>query len=118
MEERRTEVRIPMSLPVRWQTPSGVHEGLLLNGSAGGCFVQAHGEDPGDEPLRLEIQLPDGERLHLWGEVMYHLPTVGFGFQFVGAAGDGDLMNEAWLAHLTLLKEGPLRGYKGELVTA
>ena len=118
MEDRRKEERIPMSLPVRWETPSGVHNGILLNGSAGGCFVETRGEDPGDEPLRLEVQMPDGERLHLWGEVMYYLPTVGFGLQFVALPSDGDLRNEAWLAHLSGLKKGPVREYEGGLVTA
>ena len=118
MEERRTDERIPMSVPVRWETPSGVHRGVVLNGSAGGCFVETHGEDPGDEPLRLELQMPDGGRLQLWGEVAYYLPTMGFGLQFVDAPGDGDLRNEAWLAHLSVLKKGPVREYQGSLVIA
>ena len=118
MEERRKEERIPMSLPVRWETPSGVHEGVLLNGSAGGCFVQASGEDPGDEPLRLEFQMPDGGRLHLWGEVSYYLPTRGFGLQFVASPHANDVESEAWLAHLSALRKGQLREYEGRLVTA
>ena len=118
MEERRKDERVPMSLPARWETPSGVHRGLVLNGSAGGCFVETLGEDPGDEPLRLELQMPDGGRLHLWGEVAYYLPTMGFGLQFVDSPGDGDLRNEAWLAHLSGLKKGSVREYEGSLVTA
>ena len=118
MEDRRKDERIPMSLPVRWETPSGVHRGVVLNGSTGGCFVGTRGEDPGDEPLRLELQMPDGGRLHLWGEVAYYLPTMGFGLQFVDSPGDGDLGNEAWLAHLSVMKKGPVREYEGSLVTA
>jgi hypothetical protein len=118
MEERRKDERIQMSLPVRWETLSGVHNGVLLNGSAGGCFVQTLGEDPGDEPLRLEIQMPGGGRLHLWGEVTYYLPTMGFGLQFVGSPDNGDLRNEAWLAHLSVLKKGPVREFEGSLLIA
>ena len=118
MEERRTDERIPMSLPARWETPSGVHRGVVLNGSAGGCFVVTRAEDPGDEPLRLELQMPDGGRLHVWGEVAYYLPTMGFGLQFVESPGDGDLRNESWLAHLSVLKKGPVRENEGSLVIA
>jgi hypothetical protein len=52
------------------------------------------------------------------GEVAYYLPTVGFGLQFVDSPGDGGLRNEAWLAHLSVLKTGPIREYAGSLVTA
>ena len=118
MEERRKDERVTMSLPVRWETLSGVRDGVLVNGSAGGCFVQTRGEDPGDEPLGLEIQMPDGGRLHLWGEVTYYLPTMGFGLQFVGSPDNGDLRNEAWLAHLSVLKKGPVREFEGSLLIA
>ena len=97
-----------MLLPVRWETPSGVHSGVVLNGSAGGCFVQTHSaDDPSDEPLRLEFLMPGGGRLHLWGEVTYYLPTKGFGLQFIASPEGGHFRNEAWLAHLTVLSNDP-----------
>jgi hypothetical protein len=117
MEERRKVERFPMLLPVRWETPSGVYSGVILNGSAGGCFVQTHTEDPGDDPLRMEIQLPGGERLSLWGEVTYYLPTEGFGLQFIGLPDDDSTSNGMWLEHLSFLKKGATGQHEGRLVT-
>jgi hypothetical protein len=118
MEERRKVERFPMLLPVRWETPHGVSSGIILNGSAGGCFVRTRTDDPGDDALRLEIQLPGGERLSLWGEVTYYLPTEGFGLQFIASPDDGSLGNDLWLAHLALLKSGATGRRERELVTA
>lgn len=118
MEERRKTERFQMLLPARWETSFGVHSGVILNGSVNGCFVQTHTEDPGDDALRLEIRLPDGEWVNLWGEVTYHLPTEGFGFQFIGSPDDGSFRNEMWLEHLSLLKKASTTQCEGRLVTA
>ncbi|HZB44951.1 MAG TPA: PilZ domain-containing protein [Pyrinomonadaceae bacterium] len=118
MEERRKVERFPMLLQVRWETAHGASSGVILNGSAGGCFVRTRTDDPGDDPLRLEIRLPGGERLSLWGEVTYYLPTEGFGLQFIGSPDDGSSSNDLWLEHLALLKSGaPVRSERA-LVSA
>ena len=44
-------------------------------------------EEPGNEPLKLAIQLPDGKDLQLWGRVAYYLPTMGFGMHFTSGRG-------------------------------
>ena len=118
MEERRKTERFQMLLPARWETSFGVHSGVVLNGSVDGCFVQTHTEDPGDDPLRLEIRLPDGKCLNLWGEVTYYLPTEGFGFHFIGSPDDGGHRDEMWLEHLSFLKKASTSQYEGRLVTA
>ena len=82
MEERRKSPRIDLNLPAHWKTDSGVHEGTIINCSVGGCFVKAQVEEPGNEPVKLAIQLPDGKDLELLGEVAFYLPTMGFGLHF------------------------------------
>jgi hypothetical protein len=82
MEERRKTERIETSLQVQCETDSGVLEGTVINCSLAGCFVQGEVEEPGDEPIRLTIQLPNGTAIQLWGSVAYYLPTMGFGLHF------------------------------------
>ncbi|SRR6266496_2919893 len=102
MEERRKSPRVETLLQAQWETDSGAHEGTVINCSAGGCFVQAQVEEPGDEAVRLAIQLPNGKRVHLWGEVAYYLPTMGFGLHFTHSSDEDRLMLDTWLDYLHL----------------
>ena len=96
MEERRKSPRVDLNLPAHWESASGVHEGKIINCSLSGCFVQAQIEEPGNEPLQLAIQLPDGKDLQLWGRVAYYLPTMGFGMHFTS----GQSTLKKWLDYL------------------
>ncbi len=100
MEERRKSTRLDLNLPAQWETASGVHEGTVINCSVGGCFVQAQVEEPGDEPMKLAIQLPNGNDIELWGSVAYYLPTMGFGLRFTSSSGEGHRMLNRWLDYL------------------
>lgn len=91
MEERRKSRRIDLNLPAHWESESGVHEGTVINCSEGGCFVRAEVEEPGNEPVKLAIQLPDGKDLQLWGKVAFYLPTMGFGLQFISRSSESML---------------------------
>ena len=100
MEDRRRSERAEANLHAQWQTPTGVQDGTVINCSTGGCFVQALVEEPGNEPLRLAILLPNGKSIQLWGEVAYYLPTMGFGLQFTRVANQDQSMYEAWSDYL------------------
>ncbi|MDQ3667194.1 MAG: PilZ domain-containing protein [Acidobacteriota bacterium] len=100
MEERRKAERIDLHLPAQWETTSGVHEGTIINCSAGGCFVKAQVEEPSNEPMKLAIKLPNGRDIHLLGEVAYYLPTMGFGFQCVSSSDEERAMLDIWVAYL------------------
>ncbi len=106
MEERRKSKRVLMSLPAQLGLASGVRPAVVLNGSAGGCFVQVQTEEPGDDPFRIEVQLPQGEWIRLWVEVAYFLPTKGLGLQFVRPAPEEKPMFEKWLGYVTSMLEG------------
>jgi hypothetical protein len=92
MKERRESERKDLHLLAQWETASGIHEGTIVNCSVGGCFVQAQVEEPGNELMKLTMQLPNGRRLHLWGEVAYYLPTMGFGLKFDNSSDEGQAM--------------------------
>lgn len=108
MEDRRESNRIELHLPAHCETTSAVYNGTIINGSVGGCFVLAEVEDPDDEPMKLAVLLPTGESLELWGEVAYHLPTKGFGLQFINRSDEGQAMLDIWRVYLqTMAKVRP-----------
>lgn len=82
MEERRKSKRIQTRLHVQWETGSSVREATITNCSVYGCFVQDEVEEPGNKPVKLTVQLPNGTSIPLWGIVAFHLPTLGFGLHF------------------------------------
>jgi len=110
MEERRKSERVDLNLLAEWETTSGVHEGTIVNCSVGGCFVQAQVEEPGNEPMKLAMQLPNGRRIHLWGEVAYYLPTMGFGLRFANSSHEGQVMLDIWLDYLQAQQNSNLTG--------
>jgi hypothetical protein len=104
MDERRKSERVDTHLHAQWETASGNHHGIIINGTIGGCFVQAQVEEPGDEPMKLVITLPKGVSIHFWGEVAYYLPTMGFGLHFNHFSDEGQIMLNTWIDYLETLK--------------
>jgi hypothetical protein len=104
MEERRTSARINTNLTAQWETASGTARGIVTNGSAGGCFVRAQVEEPGDEPIQLSIRLPNGRQVRLWGQVAYYLPLKGFGLHFNCPSEEDGVMLGLWRNYLRTLQ--------------
>jgi hypothetical protein len=100
MEERRKSERIQTRLQAQCETGSAVLKGTIINCSAGGCFVQGEVEEPGNEPVKLTVQLPNGTSIQLWGTVTYHLPTMGFGLHFIPPPDEDRLMFDKWRHYL------------------
>jgi hypothetical protein len=81
-EERRTDERVPLNLPARYDGLSGRHEARIEDISMGGCFVNTVSlVDPGGI-ITVQIKLPSGEWLELRGEVTSRQPGIGFGVVF------------------------------------
>jgi hypothetical protein len=81
-ENRRSDERVSLNLPARWDGVSGAHEARIEDLSLGGCFVNTSGRvDPG-EIVSLEIRLPSGEWLELRGAVASFQQGIGFGLLF------------------------------------
>ena len=81
-KERRTNERVPLNLPARYDGLSGAHEARIEDISMGGCFVNARGQVDSGEIITVEIKMPSGEWLQLRGEVTSCQPGIGFGMVF------------------------------------
>ncbi len=91
-KERRTDDRVSLNLPVRWDGLSGASEARIEDLSFGGCFVNTRGSVDVGELLTIEIQLPSGEWLQLRGEVTSFQPGIGFGLVFPFLTGEEEEM--------------------------
>jgi|SRR5947207_13385432 len=81
-KDRRTNFRIPLNLPAKYDGMSGAYEAHIEDLSLGGCFVNARGQVESGEAITVEIKLPSGNWLKLRGEVTACHPGVGFGMVF------------------------------------
>lgn len=81
-KDRRSDERVSINLPVRWDGLSGGHEARVKDISLGGCFVNTTGRAEIGEIIVLEIRLPSGEWLQLRGETTSFQEGVGFGLLF------------------------------------
>jgi hypothetical protein len=88
--EQRTAERVQVNLRARWEANFDQREGQVSDISTGGCFVLTAGEVSPMELIELEIELPTGRWLRLWGQVMYYAEEIGFGLRFTGV-GDKEL---------------------------
>ena len=87
-ENRRSDERISINLPAKWDGLAGNYEARIEDLSLGGCFVNTAGRvDPGDV-IVLEVKLPSGEWLPLRGEVASYQPGIGFGLLFTFLTSD------------------------------
>lgn len=81
-QERRTDTRVSVNLPARWDGLSGQHEARIEDIGLGGCFVATMMRVDMGDVIPLEIKMPSGEWLQLGGEVTSYQQAVGFGLQF------------------------------------
>jgi hypothetical protein len=58
------------------------HQARVDDVSLGGCFVNTYGPVELNEPVSLQILLPEGVWLKLRGTVVTYQPGVGFGVSF------------------------------------
>jgi hypothetical protein len=81
-DDRRSDERVSMTLPVKWYGVTGTHEGRTEDISLGGCFVNSSGRVDVGEIVGLAIQLPAGDWLEVRGEVTAYQERIGFGVFF------------------------------------
>lgn len=82
MDERRKTKRAPVELPARWESASGAHTASVGNISVGGCYVESAGRVSTGDPIKVEIQLPTGRWIYLWGVVAHRITNHGFAIRF------------------------------------
>jgi hypothetical protein len=81
-DNRRSDERISINLPAKWDGLTGNHEARIEDLSLGGCFVNTAGRVDIGEVVSVAIKLPSGEWLQLRGEVTSFQIGIGFGLVF------------------------------------
>jgi hypothetical protein len=87
-ENRRSDERITINLPAKWDGLAGNYEARVEDLSLGGCFINTAGRVDVGDVIGLEIKLPSGEWLPLRGEVASYQPGIGFGLLFTFLTSD------------------------------
>lgn len=80
--DTRTAPRLRVSLPAHWEGVLERREATVTSLSTNGCFLLTGGEVKAKELLRIEIELPDGEPVYCWGEVVEQAYEIGFAVRF------------------------------------
>jgi hypothetical protein len=96
LDERRNTSRVRVSLPARWEGNSCVLSGEIVDISSSGCFVLTDDKVEEGELIRLEITLPSGDSVSIWGDVVYRMTEIGFGLRLTGSS-DDDFKLFRWL---------------------
>jgi hypothetical protein len=82
--ERRTSERVRADLEAHWEGVLARRDGMVTDISSNGCFILTADEVQPGELIRLEICLPTGRWIFLWGEVVYKTDEMGFALRFNG----------------------------------
>ena len=81
-----------------------MHQGVatVTDLSERGCFVLSGGTVEVKELIWLEIELPDGELLRMWTEVVYAAYEIGFALKFNSGHGDGEARLRRYIENVFL----------------
>ena len=86
MEDKRNAARVEVSLDARWEGVLAQCAGTIIDLSKSGCFILTSDLAAHDELIRLEVELPTGRSVYLWGEIVYKISEMGFGVRFTGVS--------------------------------
>ncbi len=83
-EERRRITRLPILLEAQWKSVSGdAHAACVRNLSMIGCFLETSEQLLTNEPIDVDIEMPEGENIVIRGKVVFNIPRGGIGVQFI-----------------------------------
>ena len=81
--DRRNAQRVAVNLPTTWEGVLDRQEAEITSISPNGCFVLSGGHVEPGELVRLEIQLPEGNSISVWAEVVDQAYEIGFAARFM-----------------------------------
>ena len=96
-KERRSAPRARVNLPARWEGVLSRETATVTDISRNGCFVLSGGKVEKKELIWLEIQLPDRDPVHVWGEVVDHASEIGFAVRFNSASSEDEALLATFL---------------------
>jgi hypothetical protein len=79
--EKRKHERLPLPIAVLWEGAMGKREARTADISESGCFIDTIGQAAVGETIRFTLCLPAGD-MKMQGEVVYEIPSLGFGLRF------------------------------------
>jgi hypothetical protein len=82
MHERRKAPRVRVNLPACWEGAIHQEAATITDLSVTGCFVLSGGTVQVKELIWIQIQLPQGEPIQFWGEVVDAAYEIGFAMKF------------------------------------
>jgi hypothetical protein len=88
--DRRSAPRLEVNLPASWEGAFEYREASISSLSLNGCFVLSGGRVNPKELVRLEIQLPNDDPVHVWAEVVDEAYEIGFAAKFTSPSDDED----------------------------
>ncbi len=97
MKERRGAPRVKVNLPVRWEGVLTQRDATVTNLSINGCFVLTGGKVEPKELVRLELNLPGGEPVYLWSEVVDEAEEIGFAVRFTSTSDEEQARLETYI---------------------
>lgn len=89
--ERRRSPRIKVDLQARWEGVVEQQEATITDLSRTGCFVLTGGTVEPKELVRVEMEIPDGEPLVLWAEVVDAAYEIGFAVKFTSMTDEDEM---------------------------
>ena len=96
--DKRGAPRYRVDFRARWEGASGAGEGTVTDLSATGCFVLADtARARTNDLLRIDLYLPNGESITLWGTEVYTAEEIGFGVRFTEVPDEEDRKRLGWL---------------------
>lgn len=90
VNDRRKSPRVRVNLPARWEGAMSQGVATVTDLSQNGCFVLTGGTVEVKELIWIEVELPDGEMVPLWGEVVDAAYDIGFALKFNSGTGEGE----------------------------
>src|SRR5688572_10572010 len=95
--ERRRAERIKVNFRARWEGSRASRDATVTDLSMYGCFVLSDDLVKRGETVKLEMTLPRGGRVTLWGRVVYQAEEIGFALDFERFEHEDDRRRLEWL---------------------
>src|SRR5262245_59524041 len=90
INDRRKAPRVRVKLRARWEGAMQQEVAEITDLSENGCFVLSGGSVEVKELIWIQVELPTGELIQLWGEVVDTGYDIGFALKFNSATGEGE----------------------------